>query len=68
MLPDTGRKRYVGELRGLEDHHVLVLEHPDKPPHRIPFEHIDRSQLVLTTEEFLRLGEEGLPPVAGGTA
>jgi len=68
MLPDTGRKRYVGELRGLEDDHVLVLEHPDKPPHRIPFEHIDRSQLVLTTEEFLRLGEEGLPPVAGGTA
>lgn len=68
MLPGTGRKRYVGELRGLEDDHVLVSEHPDRPHHRIPFDHIDRTQLVLTTEEFLRLGAEGLPPVEGGSA
>jgi len=68
MLPDTGRKRYVGELRGLDGDHVLVLEHPDKPAHRVPYEHIDRAQLVLTTEEFLRLGKEGLPVVEGGPA
>lgn len=68
MLPDTGRKRYVGELRGLDGEHVLVHEHPDKPAHRIPFEHIDRAQLVLTTEEYLRLGKEGLPPVEGDSA
>ena len=68
MLPGTGRKRFVGELRGLDGEHVLVLEHPDRPAHRVPYEHIDRSQLILTTEEYLRLGEEGLPPVEGGTA
>jgi len=66
MLPDTGRKRYVGELQGIEDDHVLVLEKPDRPPHRIPLIHVDRTQLVLTTEEYLRLGKEGLPPVEGG--
>ena len=68
MLPGTGRKRYVGELRGIDDDHVLVMEHPDKPSHRIPFENIDRAQLILSTEEFLRLGKEGLPPVEGGSA
>ena len=68
MLPDTGRKRYVGELRGLDGEHVLVLAHPDRPAHRIPYEHIDRAQLILTTEEYLRLGKEGLPPVEGGPA
>ncbi len=68
MLPDTGRKRYVGELLGLDGEHVLVLENPDKPAHRIPYENIDRAQLVLTTEEYLRLGKEGLPPVEGGPA
>ena len=65
MLPDTGRKRYVGELQGLEDDHVLVCEKPDRPTHRIPLIHVDRAQLILTTEEFLRLGEEGLPAVEG---
>ena len=68
MLPGTGRKRFVGELRGLESDHVLVLEHADKPPHRILFANIDRAQLVLTTEEYLRLGQEGLPPVQGDSA
>ena len=65
MLPDTGRKRYVGQLQGLEDEHVIVLENPERPPHRIPLIHVDRTQLVLTTEEYLRLGQEGLPPVEG---
>ena len=66
MLPGTGRKRYVGELGGLDGEHVLVLEHPDKPAHRVPYENIERAQLVLTTEEYLRLGSDGLPPVEGG--
>jgi hypothetical protein len=46
----------------------LVLEHADKPPHRILFANIDRAQLVLTTEEYLRLGKEGLPPIEGDSA
>jgi ribosome maturation factor RimP len=68
MLPGTGRKRYVGELRGLDGEQVLVREHSDRPAHRVPYEHIDRAQLILTTEEYLRFGEEGLPPIEGGPA
>lgn len=66
ILPGRGRKRYTGRLAGVDGEHVLIDENANRAPHRVPLADIDRAQLVLTTEEFLRLGEQGLPPVEGG--
>ncbi len=67
MFPDSGRKRYVGTLQGIDEDYVLVEESADRPAHRVHLDQIERAQLSLTTEEYLKLGEAGLPPVEGGS-
>jgi ribosome maturation factor RimP len=63
MIPGTGRKRYTGRLVAMQGD--LLTLHVDGADHSIPLADIDRAHLDLTTEEFLRFGEEGLPEVEG---
>lgn len=55
MDPEWGRRRYKGELAGLEDGHVLLRATDGE--HRLPRTRIDRVQLDLTVDDFARLGD-----------
>lgn len=63
MTPGTGRKRFTGRLLAMEGDLLTLLV--DGVEHKIPLADIERAHLDLTTEEFLRLGEQGLPAVEG---
>jgi len=55
------RRRYTGALRGADAIEVSI--EVDGVVHKVPFEAIERAQLVLDLDEYQRLAEEGLPPV-----
>ncbi len=57
------RRRYTGVLRGADA--VEVSIEVDGVVHRLPFDAIERANLVLDLDEYQRLAEEGLPPVPG---
>jgi ribosome maturation factor RimP len=52
------RRRYTGVLKGLDpvDSAWLVLE-SDGQVHRLPLDAVERANLVLTLDEFLKLRE-----------
>ncbi len=62
-LPGAGRTNWLGTLLGLENG-AVVME-VDGERQVFAFEEIDRARLELSTEEFLRIGSEGLPVVEG---
>lgn len=61
LTPREGRRRFTGTLAGLEGDELLL--DCDGTPRRIPLAELDKARLVLTPDEFDRLGREGLPPV-----
>lgn len=66
LLPGPGRRNWTGTLLGVEDEHVLLNAEGEQA--RLPFSEIDRARLELTDEEFLALGQNGLPSLDGDPA
>jgi len=54
------RRRYTGQLRGVEASDVLI--EADGTVHPLAFDSIERAHLVLDLDEYQRLSE-GLPPI-----
>jgi ribosome maturation factor RimP len=61
--PGTPRKRMSGHLLAVEEENLRM--EVDGQQHIVPITEIDRANLDLTMEEFLQLGEVGLPQVEG---
>ena len=57
MAPDWGRRRYVGELVGLNDSMDAVIIRVGDETFSLPRTHVDRVQLDLTPDEFAALGQ-----------
>lgn len=53
------RRRYTGALRGADA--VDVSVEVDGVVHKVPFDAIERAQLVLDLDEYQRLAADGLP-------
>jgi len=49
-VPQGGRRRFRGSLRGLEGTEVLLQNFEDNKLYRLPFAHLGRGKLVLTDE------------------
>ncbi len=62
-MPGVGRINWTGTLLGVEDEQIVL--DVDGERQAFAFEDIDRARLALTTEQFLRLGRDGVPAVEG---
>lgn len=59
LEPGEGRRRFKGELRGIEE--GLVSIDVDGVVHEVDFDRIERANLVLDLDEYQRLGENPPP-------
>ncbi len=59
----ASRKRFTGRLAGLDGETLLLRVEGADEPLRLPLAQVERVRLLLDTEEFARLGREGLPPL-----
>lgn len=62
-MPGVGRINWTGVLLGI-DGDTVALD-VDGERQAFALEDIDRAHLALTTEQFLRLGRDGVPAVEG---
>lgn len=53
LVEGPPRRRYTGEIRGIEEHDLLVVV--DGAEHRLPLDTIERCHLDLTLEEYQSL-------------
>src|SRR5690625_3124013 len=49
-VPEAGRKRFRGRLRGIEGDDLLLQNFDDNKEYRLPFANLGRAKLVLTDE------------------
>jgi len=59
LEPGDGRRRFKGELQGIEK--GLVRVDVDGVVHELDFDRIERANLVLDLDEYQRLGEDPPP-------
>lgn len=64
-VPQEGRKRFRGRLRGVEDEDVLLQNLEDDEIFRLPFAEMGRAKLVLTDELIAATAKRSSPDGSG---
>ena len=64
-VPQEGRKRFRGRLRGVEDEDVLLQNLEDDEIFRLPFAEMGRAKLVLTDELIAATEKRSSPDESG---
>ncbi|HLW28807.1 MAG TPA: ribosome maturation factor RimP [Kiloniellales bacterium] len=66
-VPQEGRKRFRGRLRGVEGEEVLLHNLDDDEIYRLPFSDIGRAKLILTDELIAATADRRPSPDGSGS-